>query len=162
MMLKAILDHLKGHPAEYLLLLIVVFGFGWQASAVADFWVDGKIKKVVAEEAGPLKLQVQNVQKDLDALKEGLSDLRARSLKREIIEIRTLLCYSPGDTRLIRNYEDAQELYQDLTSSPDDAPKPLACSPVRMMRGNPHALTRSRSNALISFSRPSTERLISW
>lgn len=122
MLMKAIFDHLKGHPTEYLLLLIVVFGAGWQASAMADFWVDGKIKKVVAEEAGPLKAQVMNVQKDMDSLKEGLTDLRARSLKREILEIRTLLCYSPGDTRLIRNYEDAQELYEDLTGQRFEPP----------------------------------------
>lgn len=122
MLLKAILDHLKGHPAEYMLLLIVVFGFGWQASAVADFWVDGKIREVVTQETGPLKAQVSNVQKDMDLLKDGLTDLRARSLKREILEIRTLLCYSPGDARLIRNYEDAQELYQDLTGQRFEPP----------------------------------------
>jgi len=122
MLLKAILDHLKGHPAEYLLLLIVVFGFGWQASAVADFWVDTKIKKLVAEETMPLKAQMSGVQTDLNGLKDGLTDLRSRSLKREILEIRTLLCYSPGDVRLIRNYEDSQELYQELTGQRFEPP----------------------------------------
>lgn len=122
MLLKAIFGHLKGHPAEYLLLLIVVFGVGWQASSFADSWANVKIKEVVAEEAGPLKLQVQNVQKDMDALKDGLTDLRARSLKREILEIRTLLCYSPGDRRLIQSYEDAQELYVDLTGARFEPP----------------------------------------
>lgn len=122
MLLKAVLDHLKGHPAEYLLLLVVVFGVGWQASAVADLYVDGRVREIVAEEAGPLKAQVSNVQTDLNALKDGLDDLRARSLKREILEIRTLLCYSPGDRRLIQNYEDAQELYQDLTGARFEPP----------------------------------------
>lgn len=115
MLLKAIFEHLKGHPAEYLLLLLVVFGIGWQASSVADVYVNGKVKEIVIQETGPLKQQVASVQSDLDTLKDGLTDLRARSLKREILEIRTLLCYTPGDSRLIRNYEDAQELYQDLT-----------------------------------------------
>ena len=115
MFLKAILEHLKGHPAEYLLLLLITFGIGWQASAMADFWVDGKIKRVVAAETVGLKTQVGEVQKDLANIQGGLDDLLARSLKREIVEIRTLLCYSPGDVRLIRSYEDTQERYQDIT-----------------------------------------------
>ena len=115
MLLKSIFDHLKGHPAEYLLLLIIVFGVGWQASSVADVYVNGKVVKVVLEETAPIKAQVAGVQKDLGQIKGSLDDLLARSLKREIIEIRTLLCYSPGDTRLIRSYEDTQERYQAIT-----------------------------------------------
>lgn len=122
MLLKAIFDHLKGHPAEYLLLLLVVFGIGWQASSVADVYVNGKVQEIVIKETGPLKAQVSSVQSDLDTLKNGLNDLRARSLKREILEVRTLLCYSPGDVRLIRNYEDAQELYQELTGTRFEPP----------------------------------------
>lgn len=121
-MLKLIFDHLKGHPVEYFLILVVVFGVGWQASSIADVYVNDKVVKAVLEETAPIKTQVAEVQKDLAMIQGGLNDLLASSAKREILEIRTLLCYTPGDTRLIRSYEDAQERYQDLTGSRFEPP----------------------------------------
>jgi hypothetical protein len=107
-MLQALLDHLKGHPAEYVLVLIIMFGVGWQASAFADFWVDTRIKAIVVAEVAP-------IQKDVADIKSGLYEIQAGNYKRELIEIKTLLCYSPGDQRLINSFELAQEKYRLIT-----------------------------------------------
>ncbi|MDP2322582.1 MAG: hypothetical protein Q8N51_00950 [Gammaproteobacteria bacterium] len=114
-LLKAILDHLKGHPSEYILLLIVSTGLGWQVKAMADFWVNAKIAKEVAIQVAPVQSQMVGLQGDVSAIKQGLGDLISSSKQREILETKTLLCYSPGDARLVRQYEDLQEQYTKLT-----------------------------------------------
>jgi hypothetical protein len=114
-LLKAIFDHLKGHPGEYLLILILMFCIGWVGSSVADGYVQEKVKLVVIEEVAPIKVQVTSVSADIATIQDGLNDLISRSLKRELVEIRTLLCFTPGDRRLLQNFEDTQDRYQELT-----------------------------------------------
>jgi len=119
---QKLLTHITGHPGEYLMLLVIVFGLGWGGSSAADLWMNGRIKMVVSAETQPLQQKIASVQTDVSGIKGTLDDLLARSLQREILEIRTLLCYSPGDRRLLDSYEDTQNKYFRLTGRKYEPP----------------------------------------
>jgi hypothetical protein len=122
MWLKAILDHLKGNPLEYVLILIVVFGIGWQGSSLADVWLAKRIDREVAEEMQPHLVQMNSLSTDVAEIKQGLDGLILSSIKRNIVEVKTLLCYSPGDPRLVRQYEELQADFEGMMGRRYEAP----------------------------------------
>lgn len=122
MWLKVILDHLKGHPLEYVMLLLIMFGVGWQGSSIADEWMAKRIATEVRREIAPTQAQMVSLAVDVKGIKSGLDNLIVSSLKRSIIEVKTLLCYSPGDQRLVQQFEEMQGDYEGLVGRRYEAP----------------------------------------
>ena len=122
MWLKLVLDHLKGNPLEYLLLLIVAVGIGWKGSSIADIYVHDRIIGAVDQQMIPVNAKMNGLQSDVSSIKGGLDDLIESGIKRDIIEIKTLLCYSPGEPRLVRQYEDLQERFEAKSGHRYDPP----------------------------------------
>lgn len=119
-----LLDHLKGHPTEYMLMLVVAVGAGWQGNAVAQRWMNDKVKDIVQAQAAPIQAQLGEVKSRLDKVDKTLQSIEAANLAAELREKRTLLCYSPGDDRLIREYDAARSKYEALTGARYE---PLPC-----------------------------------
>lgn len=120
--LKLFTDHLKGHPLEYIAVMLGVFGLGVAAQAIATEWLNRRIGIEVQEEIKPHLDQMASLTVDVSQIKQGLDNLILASIKRNIVEVKTLLCYSPGEPRLVRQYEELQEDYEGMMGRRYDAP----------------------------------------
>lgn len=69
-LIKMALEHLKDWRLTYLLGLIVAVGIGWQGNALADFFLDQRVKKIVVVQLTPLQQQLDKIaqQQQLDRL----------------------------------------------------------------------------------------------
>lgn len=122
MWLKALLDHLKGNPLEYVMLLLIMFGVGWQGSSIASVWLNRQIGVEVDKKIHPAMLEMAGLKTDVSEIKSGLDSLILSSIKRNIVEIKTLLCYTPGEPRLVRQYEELQADFEEMMGRRYDAP----------------------------------------
>lgn len=112
-------QHFRAHGIKYLWTLLLAVGFGSWATGILAQWLDGRMVPIVvtqvAAQLAPVQKQVEDLDQKIDATAKGVEQLLKQSTTREIVEIQTLLCVTPGDSRLLRSLEAAQERYAELS-----------------------------------------------
>jgi len=111
-------QHVKAHGVKYVAGLVAAAFFGsWATGFAAKALDDGLRPIVIAQvqkEISPVKEELRETKAIAQQSANGITELLKQSYSREIIEIQTLLCKSPGDPRLLHDLNEAKDKYKKV------------------------------------------------